>query len=351
MKRESWTPNLNLLVAAFLAFIAMLWVLPAHAAVDEPPPPPTEACKLNFATGTHGKGYSKIYANIVQVCGQTVPLCEVPTTGGLENLMNMSANTADIGLVQVDTMKDMAGGDANINNLQVVANVGLNLMHVVTLTNGFNVSQTVKAEKKWGFIGSGTKTETVNQRVTKFSDFKNIKYPIALVGTAKLMGRSLDRSLGYGLNFVDYDKDDAALADLKAGKVWAVFTVSAWPNGALQNATSASGYTLIPFDLSPQGNYTIVKKPYPKMNVYGMPFLAVPNVLVTRPFRADGPNGRNVAALQACIVRNLGDLKEGSFEPTWSDVQNPLDTFGLKAFVPGGVYTSPNMATPTKKRH
>lgn len=344
-RETRFSPWIALVV--LLTFLIALFTSNAKAAVDEPAPPPQE-CKLNFATGPKGKGYSVTYSNIASMCGQQVPTCEVATSGGLDNLMALSQNTADIGLVQVDTLKDMSASDGSLANLQVVATTGFNLLHIVTLSNGFDVTSTKTVKGAWYQLGDQKVKEVSNQRIANFSDFKNVKYPVALVGTAKLMGRSLDRTYGYGLQFVDYDNDQQALNDLKAGKVWAVMTVSAWPNGALANATSSSGYTLVKFDLQPFGNYVIMKKPYPKMNVYGMPFLAVPNVLVTRPFRADGPNGRNLSALQSCIVNHMSDLKEGSYAPSWKDVDNPLNNFGLKAFVPSGTYVAPSMAR--KKR-
>jgi hypothetical protein len=54
--------------------------------------------------------------------------------------------------------------------------------------------------------------------------------------------------------------------------------------------------------------------------VYNNNSLAVQNVLVTRAFT--GTRQANVAALQATIVRNLTELKEGNYQPAWNEV-NP----------------------------
>lgn len=58
---------------------------------------------LKVATGPAGKGYARLFADMQQVCGRTVAMCELPTSGGLDNLHAMSANEADIGFAQVDT--------------------------------------------------------------------------------------------------------------------------------------------------------------------------------------------------------------------------------------------------------
>ena len=69
--------------------------------------------------------------------------------------------------------------------------------------------------------------------------------------------------------------------------------------------------------------------------MFNLPFLAAPNLLVTRPFKPDGPRGKQVAALQRCILSNLDALQEGAFEPGWKEIRNPDDVYGWPKFSPG----------------
>lgn len=337
-RRNYWLhPKMVALIAVtILSIVAMLWPSFSGAAVEEAEPiAPATPCVLNIATGKSGKGYANVFQDIKAICGQTVSVCEVPTTGGLKNLMSLASNEADLGMVQIDTLKDMSNGDDNLKTLQAVVPVGINLLHIVTLANGYTVQTVAKGQDSFAGLMKGKDVVTNTQAfITQFSDFKNVKRPIALVGTAQLMGRTLDRTLGYGMNFVDVDDDKSALGLLKTGKVVAVFTVSAWPNGELKDLTPSSGYTLVRYDLMSQGDYKVVKKPYPRLNIYNMPFLAVPNLLVTRPFRASGANGQNVAALQACLTKALPDLKDGRYQPAWKDIASMDETYGWTRFTP-----------------
>lgn len=322
--KTNWLQHLT---AAALAFAS----LTAAAAVEEPIEAAAPQCVLKIATGPKGKGYSKLFRDIKSTCGATVPVCEVNTEGGLANLTLLSANQADVGFVPVDTIMDMKDSDENIGSLQSVMSLNNNLLHVATLTSGF----TIQGKEKWGGLSREASTTV---RITKFSDLKG--RPVALVGSAQALARSMDKRLGYGLRFVDKDTDEQALESLRKGEVFAVFSTSGWPSGIYGKLKSDAGVTLIPFDLTVQQPYAVVRKNYPNMGVFNVPFMAVPNLLVTRPFKASGPNGRNVAALQRCITENLSNLQEGSFEPGWKEVKNSAESYGWTKFVPAADVTS-----------
>jgi hypothetical protein len=36
--------------------------------------------------------------------------------------------------------------------------------------------------------------------------------------------------------------------------------------------------------------------------------------------------------LKACILRNLDELKEGSYSSVWKEIKNPLDILGVPSF-------------------
>ncbi|NVO05860.1 MAG: hypothetical protein HXX19_08000 [Rhodoferax sp.] len=281
---------------------------------------------LRVATGKKGKGYSKLFANINAVCGDKVALTEVETEGGLQNLTTLAANQADLGFAQLDTLQDMKDSDEAIAALQAVLPLNMNLLHIVARAEGYSY----RTEKSYGGLLGGDK---VTLPVDKLSDLKGL--PVAVVGSARKLGRELGRRFAMNFQFVDVETDEQALAKLKAGEVAGLFSTSGWPSGPVQKLKRDSGLHMVQFDLAVQPPYQMVKKNYENLDVFNHNFLAAPNLLVTRPFSAGGVNGRAVATLQSCIQKNLVNLQEGQFEPAWRDVKNTGDTFGWPRFAGG----------------
>ncbi len=279
---------------------------------------------LRVATGKKGKGYSKLFANINAVCGAQVLLTEVETEGGLQNLTTLAANQADLGFAQLDTLQDMKSSDEGIAALQAVLPLNMNLLHIIGRTEGYSY----KTERKLGGLMAG---DTVHVPVNKFSDLKGL--PVAVVGSARALGRVLDRRFAMKFQFVDVETDEQALAKLKAGEVVGMLSTSGWPSGPVQKLKRDSGLHLIQFDMVVQPPYQLVQKNYENLDAFNHAFLAAPNLLVTRPFSAAGVNGKAVARLQSCIQSNLVNLQEGQFEPAWREVKGVSDTFGWPRFV------------------
>lgn len=282
--------------------------------------PSAECNGVSVATGPKGKGYSLLYADLEKVCGQKVNLCEVNTAGGLDNLNSLSTKDADVGFVQIDAWNDMKNGDENIAALQAVYPVNNNYLHVITSANGF----AVVGEKKFGFLKGDSKQVVIS----RFSELRG--QTVALVGSAQLLGRKLDKQLGYGMQFIDAKDDGAAFEMVKQGTAAAAFTVSGWPSGTVKALSSASGLTMVPFDAPIGDPYKVKPLNYKNLAVYNNNSLAAPNVLVTRPF--SGQRASTIAALQTCISQNLSELKEGKFQPAWNEVSPSASTGGITPF-------------------
>ncbi|CUI05912.1 hypothetical protein BN2497_6601 [Janthinobacterium sp. CG23_2] len=192
-----------------------LTVSAAQAAkMDGAPAAPCEGLKV--ATGPAGKGYSKLYADLVRVSKNTMPLCEVNTEGGLDNLTTLSIKKADVGIVPMDALKKMAEGDANIASLMVVAALNSNYLHIVTSANGL----ILEGPKKYGVLKGDTRTV----RITRMSELRGA--PVALVGSAQLMVRQLDKVLGYNMRYIDVDSDAIAFQKVLSGEAYAAFSVA-----------------------------------------------------------------------------------------------------------------------------
>jgi len=283
-------------------------------------------CQLRVATGKKGRGFSRLFHDIQSLCGQQIPVCEVESEGGLLNTVLLSANEADLAFVQIDTLLELKHSDENIAALQAVLPINANLLHIIALRAGYTMS----GERS---LTSLFMRDDKTLVVSKLSQLKGL--PVAVVGSAQLLGRKLDGAYNLGLRFVDAASDEQAVAALKSGEVAAVLTMSGWPNAALDGLARDAGIVLATFDLPAQAPYQLVHKNYPKLGVFNQTFLAAPNLLVTRPFKADGMRGRQVATLQRCIVSQLDALREGAFEPGWKELKSATETYGWPRFAPG----------------
>lgn len=282
---------------------------------------PTADCDgIGFATGPKGKGFSLLFADISKVCGDKVTLCEVTTAGGLDNLNALSTKEADIGLVQVDAWADMKNGDENISSLQAIMPINYNYLHIVTSSTGY----TVTGEKKFKIM-EGDKKQII---ISRFSDLRG--KTVAVIGSAQLLVRKLDRQLGYGMQVVDAKDDNSAFDLVRQGKVAAAFTVSGWPSGTVKVLTQNSGLTLVPFDAPVSDPYKVKPLNYKNLAVYNNNSLGAPNVLATRPF--SGKRAANIQTLQTCLIENLTELKEGKYQPAWNEVNPNGSTGGIPVF-------------------
>ena len=275
--------------------------------------PAADCDGLKVATGPKGKGYSTLFADLQKVTAGKIALCEVNTAGGLDNLNALSTKDADIGFVQIDTWMDMKNGDENIAALQYVMPMNSNYLHVVTLASGFTQTTAKK------FFGKDEKLVVINS----FADLRGQR--VALVGSAQLLGRKLDKQLGYNMQFVDVKTDADGFAMVKKAEVAAVLTVSGWPSGTVKQLQQADGLTLVPFNAPIGEPYKVKPLNYKNIAVYNNNSLAIPNVLVTRAF--SGTRQANVATVQNAIMRNLTELKEGNYQPAWNEVNpnNPVN--------------------------
>lgn len=282
---------------------------------------------LRIATGKRGKGYSKLFADLKAVCGPYIQMSEVETEGGLQNLSALSANNAELGFVQIDTLQEMKTSDEAIGTLQALIPLNSNLLHILANRQDF----VQVGEKRLAGMWPGEKTIIT---VAKFSDLKGL--PVAVVGSARSLGRVLDRRFAMSMKFVDVETDEQGMRMLQSGEVAGMLSTSGWPSGPIQKLKRNSDLRLLPFDLTVQSPYHLVRKNYENIDTFNHQFLASPNVLVTRPFSGSGPYGRAVTALQSCIQKNLVMLQEGPFEPAWREVRITRDDIGWPRFAAAG---------------
>jgi len=280
------------------------------------------AQSLTVATGEAKKGFSKLFANINDVCGTTVPLKELNTNGGLENVGELANKNAVLGLVPVDIYQTMEKTDDAIGRLKAVMSLNSNLLHVVVSSAGYQYQEGRVCDGKelFGKCTGDWKPVVKTKVITTMEDLKGRK--VAAVGSAQVLARSyFNKKLGYGMDVRDVDPDAKAFELLKKGEVDAVLTMAAYPAGGVSALKQDSGLTLVDFNLPASGVYKVTSKNYKNLGVYGRKFLAVPNLLMARPVDPNGETGQQITRLKACISSNLKKMQdETGFEPSWSDV-------------------------------
>jgi hypothetical protein len=238
--------------------------------------------------------------------------------------MLLSASSADLGFAQVDLMQQMGrDGDQNIAELQAMMSMHSNLLHILTLSVGSKMGAHFVFGKE--IPGSGS-----IQVFRKMSDLKGTT--VALVGSAQVLGQTIERQLGYGMTFLQADTDDQALEMLRSNRAQAIFTTGGWPYPAVARHEISAGLMLADYDLTPQSPFRMVKRNYTKLGAYNMNFLTSTNLLLTRPFRPLGERGKLVTALQKCVIGHLVGLQEGPYHAAWKEIKNPLDSIGVRLF-------------------
>lgn len=281
------------------------------------------AQSLTVATGPTKKGYSNLFANINAVCGKTVPLEELNTGGGLDNLGEMATKKAELGIVQVDVFQGMEKTDDAIGRLKGLMSLNYNLLHIVVNANGFQVKTGAMICDGREILGActGERKPVYSQVVVKSEmDLKGLT--VGAVGSAQLVVRKLlnDR-LKLNVQVKDIEKDVDAFNMLKAGTIHAVLTVAAAPHGLLKDFKQTDGLSLAAWTSAPGSSYKIIKKNYKNLGVFGVPFLAAPNLMMTRPVDPNSEVGMKITALRQCMQKNIGALKEGkTYEASWEDV-------------------------------
>jgi hypothetical protein len=299
-----------------------LAAITSHAAEE-----PASPAALRIGSGPDGKLYQLLVRDMQTICGAEIPIVNVPTVGGIPNLMGLASNQMDLGIVQLDTLQEMGkDGDENIQTLQAVMPLHTNLLHVLAMRDGYKVGELEKS-----LIPGWKKDDTREIRVVhKFTDLKGLK--VAVVGSTMLLGRRLNEQNAMDMDLRKAETDDDAIRLLQDNKVQAIFTDGGWPLPSVARFKSDSGLALVDYNLAPRPPLVVVKRNYQNLDAFNFRFLGSPNLLVTRPFKPNGEMGKKVSALQTCLIRHLEDLQEGRYQAAWKEIKSPGDTLGVSRF-------------------
>jgi hypothetical protein len=306
-----------------------VWALLGSAGAAMAAEPP-QHCDLRVASGPTGKVYEQIVRDMRATCSEAASLCTLNTQGGVQNLQMLSANEAELGLVQIDLLHKLKDSDANVATLKAVMPLHANLLHVITLTQGSLVDF-------WTWPWTAVRVPYTGDKVVfgKYTELRG--RTVALVGSAQLTAQMLEQHKHFELRFVSAESDEQALAMLRKGEVQAVFSLAGWPMPVLARQTAGTDLRLAEFDIVPGAPYKTVKRNYQSLGLLNLTMLAVPNLLVARPFNAAGHQGQRVSALQSCLLQQLDELKDGRYQAAWKEIGDPADTQGWRIWDAGVV--------------
>jgi ABC-type amino acid transport substrate-binding protein len=281
---------------------------------------------LIFGSGAANKSFTKLFGDMNIACGESIPLKEMNTTGGKDNLDALTAKTAHIGLVTTDVYRYMEETDPGIGRFKVMLKLMPDLLHILALKSGYQIitGRVCQGKEVAGKCLDGQWKPVYQTKVIQ-NESDLIGLTVATVGSVRVTARRyLNNELNMKLNIVDVADDAQAFADLKAGKVQAVLTLAAFPSGTIEKLTSADGITLVNWKSGATGEYKTTKRYYKNLGYNGVTFLSSPIILVARPVDPKSKIGRKISGLKACIIANLDRLKDGQeFESSWSEVSNP----------------------------
>jgi hypothetical protein len=306
----------------------LLWALSSAATAADLAQP----CDLRVASGPTGKVYEQIVRDMRATCGEAASLCTLNTQGGVQNLQMLSANEAELGLVQIDLLHKLKDSDANVATLKAVMPLHANLLHVITLAEGSLVDF-------WTWPWTEIRVPFTGRKVVfgKYSELRG--RTLALVGSAQLTAQMLEEHRSFELRLLSVESDEQALAMLRKGEVQAILSLAGWPMPILARQTGGTDLKLADFDVVPRAPYKTAKRNYQNLGVLNLTMLAVPNLLVARPFNGAGRQGQRVSALQSCLLQQLDVLKDGRHQAAWKEIGDPADTQGWRRWDVGVVDT------------
>ncbi len=121
----------------------------------------------------------------------------------------LSANEAELGLVQIDLLHKLKDSDANVATLKAVMPLHANLLHVITLAArlaGRCLDLALDYRRKVPFTGDKVV-------FGKYSELRG--RTVALVGSAQLTAQMLEAAQELRPAFVGVDSDEQALTLLR----------------------------------------------------------------------------------------------------------------------------------------
>jgi hypothetical protein len=257
------------------------------------------AQELFFASGGKGGTYAAFYDQIRGACSSPA-LTELASSdgkhfGSIENVKNMMANKANIGIVQEDTLfaRKLIDEDPKVDTIKAVLALYPEEVNIITLARS-----NITAFSKLG-----------NKKVASFGG--------SVLTSKVLISKTRIRISG---DIIEVKNAAEAMELLDKGKIEAVIAVGGQPMDWV--ASLPNKFKLVPFDLFSDVNKYYSKAvlsatSYPNLLKEGVPTVATWSILVTKDYKTEGKIA-DINQLYNCIISKLPEITEttGS-HPKW----------------------------------
>lgn len=283
-------------------FIALLFTLMASCTM-------VPAQTLQVATGAPDGTYSRMLREVKHVCSSDIALNEVGSSGSVENVTNLVGNQVNAAFVQADVLW-LRSRTEDLGNVKTLVSLHKEAVHVVTRAQS-------------GLKTGGTLGTSIGAKDVVFTDVTSLAgYRVGAAGGSFVTAQVIRLQSDIAFTVQQFDKNDNALAALKAGTVQAVILVGGAPLGSVEKL--GAEYRLLPFPAETVEKLSKVYHPtrltYSKLNAAGVTSVATDALFVTREYRTERMI-RGLAALRGCIQANIDDLKETTgTHPAWQAV-------------------------------
>lgn len=267
---------------------------------------PAYAQTVKVATGSAKGTYSTQTKEMVQACGNTLPLVEINTNGAMQNIDMLLGNEVSAAYTQGDVLWLRARTE-ELGHVKTLLAMHPEQMHMVVSAAG---------KTEGGVMGLGA--TTVHLR-----DWSNLAgRQVAASGGSAVSAKIIRLQSEIPFTVVEYPTNDAALAAVAKGGADAALLVGGAPLPVLKSLNNA--FRLLPTGASVQEKLKGVYKParvtYNNMNSQGITTVSTDALLVTRTYSSPKMLGA-LSAFRSCVLESLPDLKDtAGTHPSWQAV-------------------------------
>jgi TRAP-type uncharacterized transport system substrate-binding protein len=269
------------------------WLLALLLAV----PSLSHAQELKIADGSSSGTYQEMVKQIVKVCGNIVPISEVPASGAVENLDKVIGNEANAAFLHSDVIWNRnQRAPEDVANIKTLLALFKEDVHFVVLNKPFK-------EGGWkSMANSGTNLDSI-------SDLKDLTVGAAGGGFITANVIRLQSEITYKV--VSFDSGKEVLTALNNGTIAAAVFVGAAPLPNLKDL--GKEYKILSISESTRDKLKSVYRPttitYTKMSPTAVQSVAADSLLVAREYKT--PKFRQaLQSFRQCFYRNLDELKE-----------------------------------------
>lgn len=261
---------------------------------------------VKVATGGAKLTYSAMFKQMTEVCGNTVPLVEVNSTGSMANIDMLVGNEVNAGFVQSDVLWLRARTE-ELGNVKTLLALHSEQIHLIARN---------EIVKTGGVMGIGAK-ESVLQDITHLSGRR-----VGASGGSAVTAKVVRLQSEVAFQVVEYPTNDALMLALGKGEVDAALIVGGQPVALVKGLSAAFKLLSIPASVQERlkGVYKTARLTYSNLNAAGVTTMSTEALMVSREYKTPKMLA-SLGAFRSCVLGKVDEIKDttGS-HPAWQGV-------------------------------